>query len=387
MAAATALPPVTIKGAGTFGIVVKPALPNVNEVGETVEFPNMVAKIMRKEENFTAAIHASNSIKETVPALAINFIPYRKSYRFRNFPSNIQKQLVESNHTLARNAERPFYIARMKDLGESFAIIGRTPTLLAKFQALSSDVLCQQILKLLHTIKQIKDSGYIHGDIRDDNVLCNLDTGELTIIDFDWFKPVSEFLDLFDAGYFYSLPPELAFLVKVSRLGLLYRVAKTPSDFEEKIDNVAGQLASQASRLPWIEGYVYRSMAAFKTLYSEIYETRRYESWKDGVAAMRQKFAETADLYSFGGALYDVFSLTEDTPLRRFIMTDLVPQMTDPDFHTRISVEQAISRVETYLGAGGSAIGGRRRHTNQKKRHRRTVKKTTTPTKGLLSWK
>lgn len=376
MAAATAKnkPAVTIKGAGTFGVVVKPALPNVNNAGEMVEFSDMVTKIMKNAGSYSAAIHASNAIKEKVPELAINFIPYKKSYRFQNFPTNIQNQLLEFNRTLT--TEHPFYIARMKDLGESFAIIARSPALLAKFQALPQEILCQQILKLLHIIKQIKDIGYIHGDIRHDNVLCNIDTGELTIIDFDWFMPISDFLDKFNSGYFYSLPPELALLVKVSRLGLLYRVAKSLPDFEERIGLIAGHLKSQADRLPWIEEYVNRSMNAFKTLYSEIYESHRYDSWKDGVASMRQTFAETADLYSFGGALYDVFSLTEDSPLRSFLLSELIPGMTDPDFHTRITVEEAIHRVETFLASVGRVVGGARKSKSTKRRRYYQKRKT-----------
>lgn len=72
-------------------------------------------------------------------------------------------------------------------------------------------ILCSEILKLFTIVKDIRDAGYVHGDIRESNILCNIDTGVMTIIDFDWLMPVDEYTIKYPR-YFYSHPPETYFI-------------------------------------------------------------------------------------------------------------------------------------------------------------------------------
>ena len=66
-----------------------------------------------------------------------------------------------------------------------------------------------EILKLLLTVQQIYEKGYIHGDIKPHNVMCNFNTGELTIIDFDKFHKYDEFVcELDDMRLYFAHPPE-----------------------------------------------------------------------------------------------------------------------------------------------------------------------------------
>ena len=70
-------------------------------------------------------------------------------------------------------------------------------------------IIVGQLCKLLRQLLSLLDNGYIHGDIRCTNVLLNDDTGIFTIIDFDWFYPISDFVNKYkDYFGYYNNPPE-----------------------------------------------------------------------------------------------------------------------------------------------------------------------------------
>ena len=186
----------TILGSGSYGVVLEPALKNINEDGSPISFPGMVSKIMVNKDEFNEAKAASNSIHTTVPSLSTNFIPYRKKFTVKNLPVNIQEpvqKMIRLEKPTSSNTD-PVYVARMPNLGHSFKDIFTKPELYRELRKRSASTFCLEILKLLRIIKNIKDADYIHGDIRETNVLCNVYTGTMTIIDFDWFKKSDTFL-------------------------------------------------------------------------------------------------------------------------------------------------------------------------------------------------
>jgi serine/threonine protein kinase len=63
----------------------------------------------------------------------------------------------------------------------------------------------------MNVIKAIHAAGYIHGDIRETNVLFNLNNATMTIIDFDWLKPFNEIYNTYPE-FFYSWPPECLYI-------------------------------------------------------------------------------------------------------------------------------------------------------------------------------
>jgi hypothetical protein len=66
-----------------------------------------------------------------------------------------------------------------------------------------------QIQKLISQVYQFYTTDNIHGDIRELNIMANPATGDLTLIDFDWFHPSGFFFDEYHKflGY-YNNPPE-----------------------------------------------------------------------------------------------------------------------------------------------------------------------------------
>ncbi len=80
---------------------------------------------------------------------------------------------------------------------------------LGSLRAVPVQIILGQVCKLIYQIKHMGASGYIHGDIRDTNILVDPVTGLLTIIDFDWFAPKADFFkEYFEHFGFYSNPPE-----------------------------------------------------------------------------------------------------------------------------------------------------------------------------------
>jgi serine/threonine protein kinase len=64
-------------------------------------------------------------------------------------------------------------------------------------------------VKLLQQLTTIVDQGYVHGDIRESNVMVNPKTGVFTLIDFDWYMPKREFFEEYTQNLgFYNNPPE-----------------------------------------------------------------------------------------------------------------------------------------------------------------------------------
>jgi serine/threonine protein kinase len=81
--------------------------------------------------------------------------------------------------------------------------------IIGSLRAVPIQIIMDQVCKLIHQIKHLVASGYIHGDIRDTNILVDPGTGIFTIIDFDWFDPKATFFSEYFGNFgFYSNPPE-----------------------------------------------------------------------------------------------------------------------------------------------------------------------------------
>lgn len=333
--------PPQILGAGTYGVVMKPALPNIN----SPSFPGNVSKIFHRRMNRNRAKNAANTIKAKVPSLNIPFIPYKKNYRVKNLPPIIQ------NHFKIKDKTQELYVARMPELGNSFAEIERTPGLYTSVRNISNEVLCYEILKLLRTVKDIKDAGYIHGDIRETNVLCDVKTGKMTIIDFDWFNPADDFLEKY-AEFFYSHSPELYLLNNYFIFD-----ESDKSTFLDGLQYLLSQrvIISESHNVRWMDGeeFILEIYAAAKQLWSNIYETKIYPDWQSGIDAMKNKYFETTDMYGLGVALISAFrkilTLPNQLSLREFLDDELFVAMMEIDFAKRKTIEEVIEMLELYI--------------------------------------
>jgi serine/threonine protein kinase len=202
-----------IAGKGSFGIIVNPAIPNMNNNGNEILFPHNVSKIYKNVSSYKNALNASKKIKNQIPELNISTNTYRRRYTLKTLPNsiknNVKKYFKKTNSELSNNDVLP--ILRMPNLGYSAEDIRHDSALYRRLRQLPFRKICSEMYKCMNIVKAINSAGYIHGDIRESNLLFNLDNMTMTIIDFDWLKPFNEIYNTYPE-FFYSWPPECLFV-------------------------------------------------------------------------------------------------------------------------------------------------------------------------------
>lgn len=210
---APAAPAYKIVGAGTFGAVVKPALPN--EVGGVpTEYPNNVTKLFYKKKSLNDAMNAIDRLPALMnarsgPNAGHNAHFYTKKYKGRNLPPSLLHNLQAKNPKFSANEN--LYLMRMKDLGVDVASLEHPVKGVASVDTLRKlpiRILLEQILKLYKQTASLAENGFGHFDISRGNVMVHPTTGTMTIVDFDW---MNSYDNLIAKGYpfgFYINPPE-----------------------------------------------------------------------------------------------------------------------------------------------------------------------------------
>jgi len=187
--------PKTLKklGGGNYGCVVFPALPDKID-GEWVNFPNCVSKLFFIQKDAEKALKTSEEIHEIFGVEEYKMNKYNISYAGFNFPLNF-----------GFASRQDITVLRMPFLGTSVLDLNNYK----EFRKLPVLTIFFEILKLLKQVLAFKEKGYIHGDIRQGNVMADPLTGALNLIDFDWFYPKQVFFKNYSTNLgFYSNPPE-----------------------------------------------------------------------------------------------------------------------------------------------------------------------------------
>lgn len=179
--------------AGSFGCTTKPALVN-NVDGVETAFPENVTKIFFN----TRAMSAKNEkekIKKNLGTLR-NLLK-NNAYRANDYTRKYQKGNLSI--ALQRNCPQIPHKGNLEML--RFPYLGidmlnpNLPSVYGMILRLPITTILEQMLKLMKQVQTIRDSGYIHGDIRMENVMIHPETGRMTIIDFDFFQPVNIFFE------------------------------------------------------------------------------------------------------------------------------------------------------------------------------------------------
>jgi len=186
-------------GAGSYGVVVSPALQN-NVAGVATNFPDNVTKVFFQKNAYDKAVAKIPTIPT---ALGVN-AGHRMNRYTRSYTGKSLKPAVRVKYGIKR--ADPIYILRMPNLGKNF---GDISSYVDSVRSTPFNTILEQIVKLITQTNTLKTSGHIHGDIRQTNIMFNPTDGTMTIIDFDWLLPK----DTFNAEYgkyygFYSNPPE-----------------------------------------------------------------------------------------------------------------------------------------------------------------------------------
>jgi serine/threonine protein kinase len=255
----------SIIGSGGFGFVIKPALPNTNASNTWQEFPDNVTKVFYKKTAYNTVLKKTANLPTIFgPNNGHRIYPYRHSYTMKNLPANIKSRLG------ALPPETALYPLRMPYLGRSIAEIS---AFAREIQLLPVKTIVAQMVKLLRQVKSAKDHGFIHGDIREPNVMVNPETGVMTLIDFDWLLPFEEFRNQYPVA-FYCHPPETLVLyyrnllragIPESRAGAIF-ADKAPS----YVDNLRLRFKMVFNSLNYAAGW--RFTQYIDTVFEDVYQ-------------------------------------------------------------------------------------------------------------------
>jgi hypothetical protein len=346
----------TIIGKGTYGAVVEPALPNIDEHGNPITFgSNMVSKVMLEQKDYDKLLVDEQLLRERVPALATNITPYRRTFTEHNISAIPNMQ----NYIDSRDDRDGVYVVRMPNLGLSISDMKRSDAkMLALRAAVTPAAMFKQILKLMYIVKTIRDAGLIHADIRETNVMCNMN-GDMTIIDFDWLMTPAQIQAEYPV-YFYCHPPESLFLLDKTipidnhlltygNLALINRCEDLAEDY--MADNDADYFWKTV--VP--QGLLDRT--SFATKIAENMGNLRATAVRDGKAAALKRFRKiyynTVDSFGLAVALLrftqKFFASHPDTVYRRFLREDVFYKMLDTRSKYRMTIDDAIDVMVAFI--------------------------------------
>jgi len=215
-AAAAAVPvPPTLIGKGAFGAVVQPVLAFPNTVPDPENAPDNVMKIMFKKKDYNGVVKHLPTVKALLKNAGHRTTPSPVAHKFRNLPSSLQSSIRQVNDFKSAGPDTDIYTLRMPYLGiDVHKLVNEIKEGGKEIRNRSVLFILNQVVKLIGQVNTLVENEYIHGDIRDTNLMVHPFTGTMTLIDFDWLKPKDEFIDKYareGAFGFYSNPPESLF--------------------------------------------------------------------------------------------------------------------------------------------------------------------------------
>jgi len=185
-------------GSGSYGVVVA-ALPNGNET-----FPGNVTKLYSNKEKYDDMVRLIPQLPTLLGTNAGHRMnTYKRTFRGRNISNYSRKRLG-----ISEQAE--LYPLRMPHLGINIRTVIQEKESIPFLRKCSIPTIIGQIVKLIRQIYKLGSHGYIHGDVREPNIMIQPSDGTLTLIDFDWMKPVDEFYEKFPFELYWN-PPEFLF--------------------------------------------------------------------------------------------------------------------------------------------------------------------------------
>jgi serine/threonine protein kinase len=377
-----------ILGQGVFGIVVGPALPNRNASGKNIHYPGNVTKIYRKKVNYHKAINNSKTLKEKIPHAIVELQPYEHKYTLKNLnhylPNKENRNKVKAFLQGYKNSN-DLPMLRLPYLGISVEDILKHEGLLRQFRELPFRDVCAHLYKCMYVIQSIYRAGYIHGDIRPPNLLIDLNTGNMTINDFDLMRSFDDFFEKFHT-FFMNQPPEcLLIWVRYPNNSTIMRfmygnghltiTTKATRNLYTNLKTLNPQIVFKYD----VEKAT-KAMVAFGQMYSS---TMRASMCEEGLNSdqradrarkvLFEMAKETIDSYGFAYTIIDLLTsawsdITEDNvgdkpfaageydkfnTIRNFVLNTMIPSMMDNDYRTRWDITKAMTEFKRALDGIG----------------------------------
>jgi hypothetical protein len=367
--AAAGQDPYTILGQGTYGAVFSPAFPNVNDDGNPVEFPGYVTKAFFTEDAFEKALKNAPMLAKNIPELHIPYSPYTRKTVYKNLPAAVRR-----NMDIRRNNTDPMYLIRMPDKGYSFLDIAeKKPSYKQQFARLPLETRLHEVYKLMNVVKAIGDAGYVHADIREPNILANLATGTMTLIDFDHFGPKNVFVNNYLTPY-YHFPPE-ACIVAYPHNFILKCILQNTMTPEEYVNQALFHNSHKYHAKPTeyilydFRQAAYDFAKGVKTNIESLIHGKGYVSTNEiirdlGVQAyierLEKKTADTADSFALAFCIrylaerlditYDrgVLGMQESESFNKLAHTNFIRNMMHGNASKRIGIEEGMEGLRAY---------------------------------------
>lgn len=339
-------------GKGSYGCVVKPALPNrIDHAWKT--YPQNVSKLFLDQEDAENAIEkASTWVRKTGNAGQAMY-KYERKIRSEELPKHIQTKCgIPSGENL--------HVARMPNMGVSFADIA---PFLSQIRMIPLPTLLQQIGKVFKQIQLMHNEGYLHGDIRSPNIMIDPSEGTITLIDFDWFYKKDEFFDQYEQGFgSYYNPPES--LMKPALIKYL-RNKTLPEVNIQQVETYVRHSKAPRERI----GVPY-TVETVVTANVENFELLKHV---DNIDHYYEILFETFDSYSASLAFLDFVSIlyadSNETTVNK--LYEIFLKATALTMESRLSLDDCVKKLEELPKQGGT-----RKHKRQPSRWKKNTKKS-----------
>jgi len=270
---------------------------------------------------------------------------YRRSYRLRNLNASIRSKVKKflgprtPDNSVLSLMRTPF-------LGSSIYHIDETPEEYRALRNIPYQILCAQMLQCMKVVQAIHAAGYIHGDIRETNVLCHLDTGALTIIDFDWLKPFDDFYKDYPI-FFYPHPPEALFIWGRDDISI-YNVSHDKNTNKQSYDVVKNDEADIYLSNEAAEGVTYFATTYMPKLSSAPFYSIPWEKHRLELFNIAKDYIDSYGLaHSFTVLLKKAWYITDvlSEPPVGTIAMDIGPQGVEAEHRRFLQIRKYIAKT------------------------------------------
>jgi hypothetical protein len=185
---------------GAYGATIRPALPNYDAATKQwTEYPEDITKLFFIKKKKNEAVRKQRLLKTVVNKnnrnknLAIHEYSY-KNYTFKNLPNSVKSEISAKIGSVENT---PLHLVRLPNLGHDIftyvnSIYVGDNTVMNRLFNIPFNKSIGEIKKILDQIYTLYSEGYLHGDIKIDNLMMK-DDGTLTLIDYDFFGKRDEF--------------------------------------------------------------------------------------------------------------------------------------------------------------------------------------------------
>ena len=192
-----------VLGIGKSGIVYSPASNNGNK--HYSDKRRYITKIHATKKNANNAVRNAQANNSIPKLMKKPIIPYNNPVNVNTLPPNVQ-EITKKTFTSLNKNHSMVYPVLLENYGVSLEeitntawstiannaeynvekyLIDRQQDQINKIQNIDYSIILIEILKLLKEVKYMRENDFNHGDLHAGNILINLDTGVMTIIDFD----------------------------------------------------------------------------------------------------------------------------------------------------------------------------------------------------------